>query len=213
MASILYLEKNNFVIIGTRDKVLGINLEGIVLVYFKMSGDKNCASFDPTFARLAQKDQRVTCAILDVTSNRDVVVWARQTKTPISAVPLLILYVNGRPHAKFNGAKNERSLESFITGALQPVRDVAPRQDFMRGPAHAPAPAPTMHRGANMYGGEGGGQKAWEPEIGKAPSMKGIIKGGGRGHMNMVEDEEEPMLLIPDGIVPHNTPWEAEMDN
>lgn len=217
MSSITFLTSQHFVVIGTRQKTLGINIQGNVFVFFKMYGCDNCAQFEPVFAQLSKLEGRVTCAILDVTQNRDVVIWSRSTSTPISAVPVLILYVNGRPRAKFNGTKNIPSIQAFITKALQAEPSGPPQQPFM---PHQQSPPGQQ----NMYGGGysappgshpgGGGAppgKSYMPEIGSAPSMKGIIKGYATG--NNVEEDEDARLIVPDTVIPHNTPWEAEIND
>jgi hypothetical protein len=212
--SISFLNAQNFTVVGSRQKTLGINLPGNVFVFFKMQGCDNCAQFDPIFAALSRSEGRVSCAILDITQNRDVVLWSRNTSTPITAVPVLVLYIDGRPHAKFNGTRNILSIQAFITKALQQKPVGSSQQQFM---PHQP---PSHQGQSNMYGGgyAGGGNpggatqssgKPYMPEIGTAPSMKGIIKGYAAGAN--VEDEEESRLLLPDTVIPHNAPWEAEL--
>lgn len=205
MSAIRFLTPQNFVVIGTRTKTLGINLQGNVFVFFKMQGCDSCAQFEPIFAQLSKVDGRVTCAILDITQYREVTMWSRETSTPITAVPILILYVNGRPHAKFGGTKNIPSIQGFITKALQTTPPTSGSQTpFMPQAAHPPA---------NLYGGYNGaapqyGGRSRMSEIGAAPSMKGMIKGYSNG--NNVEDEEDQKLLVPDTVTPYNTPWESE---
>lgn len=201
MANIAYLTSADFVVMGSKQKTLGINARGNVLVYFKMNRDPNCEEFDPIFSKLTYQEQRVTHAVLDVTQHREVVQTSRDTTTPITAVPVLILYMNGRPLAKFSGNKNIPSIQGFITKALQASMQTQaqPSQTFM--PQQAPSQSSR-------------GGKTYAPDIGAAPSMKGIIKGAGRGgyaNGNNVEDDDEPRLMIPDNVIPHNAPWEAEM--
>ncbi len=212
--SIPFLSSENFVVMGRQNKVLGINVPGNVLVFFKIQGDPNCTDFEPVFVQLSHKEDRVTYATLDVKQNREVIKSSRETTTAIETVPLLILYINGRPHAKFSGTKNVPSIRNFITKALQTnmSNTSAPRQQFMSGNAG----------GVPTGGGRGiqTSAKSYIPDIGTAPSMKGVIKGAGKsggstGYISgmNVEEEEEPRLLIPDSVIPHNTPWEAEFNN
>lgn len=183
-----------------------------------MQSCPNCKEFEPIFARLASTEKRVSHAVLDVSDNRDVVLSSRETNTPIAAVPVIILYVNGRPHAKFSGTKNIPSIQNFVTKALQ-VRDTGAgpqrQQQFM--PSTATKGGGKVRHHGDPHGDQHGvpGGKAWVPEIGAAPSMKGIIKGaGGRsgGYANgmNVEEDDEPRLMIPDNVIPHNSPWDAE---
>jgi hypothetical protein len=201
--SLTFLNSSNFVILGTRSKTLGINLRGNVLVLFKMAGDANCSQFEPIFVQASQQERRVSFAVLDVNQCKDVVMTSRDTTTPITAVPSLILYINGRPHAKFKGTKNLASVQNFITTALKTTPE-APTQtkQFMAPPQTA--------QPQNMYGGYQQPQNVHVPDIGKAPSMKSVLKNTGYGMGNNVEEEDEPTLLIPDAVIPWNTPWEAE---
>lgn len=212
MANIAYLNESDFVVLGQKQKTLGLSRRGNVLVFFKITNDNNCVEFEPVFAQLARKEQRVTCATLDVIQNRGVLNISRQTTTPINSVPVLILYVNGKPLAKFNGTRNLPSIQNFISNALQSAGNTAsppqPQQQFM------PRQTPT-----NVFANQGNaapppGHKSYMPDIGNAPSMKGIIKGGnggGYGIGNNVEEDDEPRLMVPDTVIPHNTPWEADM--
>jgi len=217
MSNISFLSSEDFVVMGTKQKTLGITVPGNVLVFFKMQRCPNCKEFEPVFARLSAKENRVTHAVLDVTDNRDVILSSRETNTPIAAVPVIILYINGRPHAKFSGTKNIPSIQNFITKALQAntAAVAAPRQQQFMPSTSAKSGGKVRQQGGQQQ--MPGGGKAWVPDIGAAPSMKGIIKGaGGRSGyaqgMN-VDDDEEPRLMIPDTVIPHNAPWEADFVN
>jgi len=219
MAHIMFLSPADFTIVGQKVKTLGISKMGNVLVLFKMSNDANCNQFEPIFATLATQENRVGFAVVDISPTspgREVVIWSRNTTTPINGVPMLLLYVNGVPHAKFNGARTVQSIRTFITKALEAAMSrgsptVAPpasQGQFMQTPTAASyTPMPTG-AGGNMYGGPAPrGGPHYAPEI-KSPSLKGVIKGG--VPQGGVEVEEEYKLEIPDDVVPHNTPWEAD---
>ena len=219
MTNIVKLTPNNFTMMGTASKTLGITSPASMLIFFRMQCE-NCAAFDPVFRELAKKDTRVQYGILDIDVHTQVGQWSLQTSTPIKAVPFLVLYVNGRPHAKFGGTKNVASISSFLTKALN-TQPTAPAQQFVAqtAPASRGGGAGGGGGGAgNMYGGGGGGnprqgptRKQYTPELGEAPSMKGIIKGytGGGG---VVEDEEDKMAMVPPNVIPYNQPW-AEPEN
>ena len=205
--NILGLRDEHFVLHGQRKKLLSLNLRGNVLVCFKMTGDANCKSFDPIFAQLSRAENRVQLAVLDVKANPGVVKKSRESNTPISAVPALILYVEGRAHAKFNGARNLKSLQGFIGQALAGGGGAAPqapqKQTFM-------PQAQNYGQNNNNYAQPQQNAHSWKPEIGKPPNLKGVIKGaGGYAVGNNVEEEDEMRLMIPDQVVPHNTPWET----
>lgn len=202
----LNLNSDNFVVLGTRTKTLGINVSGNVLVFFKMNTCPNCAAFEPIFVSLSHQENRVTHAVIDVGQYRDVAMTSKNTSTPITAVPCLILYIDGRPHSRIPGAKNVNAVRDFITKSLQ-AKPKAAQQQFM----------PTQNYGGNSavkMQQVPSSSKSYVPDIGNAPSMKGIIKGtrGGYSGGNNIEDEDEPRLQIPDDVTPYNCPWNADLN-
>ena len=228
---ITFLKSSNFQLMGPQHKLLGINLQGAVLVFFKMSSCETCAAFEPVFVELSRVDRRISYGVIDVEKYTDVTVWSRNSNTPINGVPVLILYLNGTPKAKFTGNKNIASLRNFITNALappsgEPEEFQQPRQAGRGGPPRAGGsppsrgPPPPGGRGSNMYSDPDGDyegnwnqqRKPFMPEIGRAPSLKGVLKNGppaGYSVNGSVEDDDEPLLIRPDTITPWNTPWEA----
>lgn len=226
------MNTKNFVILGTQNKSLGINIQGPVLVFFKMQTSDPSNEFEPIFTKLAGIDNRVSYGILDVVLNKDVIIWSRSTSTPIQVVPVLILYINGRPFAKFSGTKNIPSLQSFITQALQTIpagnNQQKPfmqnmGQSNMYGPSSSGAPSDPRYSMANQGQYPGGppshpnpGQPKNMPNLGTAPSMKGVLKGNGStpGYTSgggYVEDDDDSRLMVPDTVTPWNAPWEADL--
>ncbi len=198
MSEIVFLRTDNFVFMGSDKKTLGINIPGLVLVFFKMNGDQNCNAFEPVFANLTRVERRISYGILDASSNKSLIQQSRNTTTPITAVPQLYLYVNGAPHSRFTGTKNVESLRSFINKALSLLEQ--PPQTNIYGSG----PRPTSQT-----------PKTYQPEV-RPPSLKGVLKGGapansGIGLPGFVEDDSKQKLLVPDTVVPWNTPWDAEL--
>lgn len=206
MSNLVYLNSNNFEIIGVKNKALGLRrIQEPMLVFFKMTGCDNCKKFEPIFISLTKTDNRISYGILNVSDSKDVVMWSRQTTTPITAVPTLIMYLGGQPYARYNGTTNIPSLRNFITETLK--SGIQQR-------------APPMPQGGGMYDSVGGpanyspqnnqqNKKTFMPEMGSAPSMKGAIK----GYASTMEEDEDNRLRIPNTVTPWNTPWEAEINN
>ena len=203
----LNLNSDNFIVLGTRTKTLGITVPGNVLVFFKMSTCPNCAAFEPIFVNLSHQENRVTHAVIDVGQYRDVALTSKTTSTPITAVPCLILYIGGRPHSRTPGAKNINAVRDFITKSLQATPKTTQPQ-FMPNQNYGAGPAVKVQQTPGSSG------KSYVPDIGKAPSLKGIIKGGRGGYSGggNIDEEDEPRLMIPDDIVPYNVPWIGDMD-
>lgn len=227
--SVHQLSAQNFQVVGRQQKTLNINLPGRILVFFKMAGCPGCAAFEPIFYQLAGEERRVNYALIDLTDSRSVVEMSRSTSTPIQTVPFIMLYVDGNPFAKYTGKKNTPALKSFIGKALASFPSTASSQGgFMpqqppaanpgmygSGGYHHPAMAP--QRGQSGFSQQPGPQqsqqgKVYMPEIGKTPSLQGIVKGDGTSqyaYLNDLDEEDEEKLRLPGQVTPHNVPWES----
>lgn len=224
---------------GRNGKVLKLNMPGNVLVFFKTLQCPGCSELEPHFSALASKDHRVSYCIMDVGDYRDVILWARDTSTPIQSVPMLLLYCNQFPKAKYTGAKNLPSLQSFLTKALQtstvspgPVSQTAamtplasPTQ-FMPQPQALPQMGPGMSGYALPPGGNmPPGGRVYQPDFaaGGGPTVNPRGRAGANPQnvaipsamqfngVGGVEDDDDSNLLTPSTVIPHNTPWEIEM--
>jgi len=201
--SIHQLTSQHFTIVGRQRKALSLQMGGAVLVFFKMQSCQGCAAFEPIFNQLAAEDRRVGYAVIDIGVYRDVVGMSRQTTTPIQTVPTIILYIEGRPHAKPK-KKDIMSLRSFLSGALSK----APPQ--AAAAASRPSQQPFMPN--QQYPQPQ--QKYYQPEMdGRMPSMKGV-RGGGNGQsmyaqLNQADEDDDMKMLIPEQITPHNKPWDS----
>jgi thiol-disulfide isomerase/thioredoxin len=224
--SIVQLYPGNFKLVGRQRKTMNITIPGNVLVLYVMQNCPGCKAVDPIFRQLANTEPRVKYAICDLTNAREIITMSHQTKTQIQKVPCLILYVNGRPHARFKGDKNIPALRSFCSNALA----AAPRQqqqEFVQqgniyggggnqGYSQQPpvAQIPSQYRQPNQgQQGQQGKDKFWMPELGKTPTMTGALRGGGGtqyAYLGTVDDEDEEKLLVPDQVIPHNEPWMSQ---
>ena len=169
----------------------------------------------------------VNYATCDISVNRQVPQMSRQTNHPIKAVPWIFFYSGGFPVACFKGKKNIPSLQAFINKALQEAENrrqrtqntfVPPNQgagNMYSGGQYSRAPSQGHPQGGRPQGGrpQGPPPKYWKPEIGKAPSITGIVKGGGNTQYsylgNQVQEEDEEKALVPEDITPHNKPWDS----
>lgn len=237
MVSIL-TSQNFSVMAGKNSKVLKISVPGNVLVFFKSTVCPGCNEVEPIFMALAAKDHRVSYCIVNLDDYRDLILMARETSTPIQAVPMLMLYCNQFPKAKFTGAKNLVSIQSFLTKALQstvassngPVSQTAamtpmstPTQ-FMQPQGNLPPQVGPGMSGYYMPNGAAAPPqgRVYQPDFasGGGPSIN-MPRGQSRGvnqlqhsmnaaQLGGVEDEDDSNLLMPGTVIPHNTPWEVD---
>ena len=59
--------------------------------------------------------------VVNVSTSKKLVDMTRQTTSPITYVPLLILYVNGRPYMKYDGEKSDTAIRNFIVDVSKTI--------------------------------------------------------------------------------------------
>ncbi len=237
--AIQLLYGQDFQQIGRQTKTMAIKIPDPMLVLFKMVDCPNCKVVEPIFVQLSKEKDvpRIRYGIADVGQQKDIVAISRGTTTPLQAVPTLILYANGRPLAKFNGAKNLVSLKKFIATALSAASQDHPGGG---GGGHPPSQQfmPAAPQGG-MYGNDGyhsGPPPGYQPEFPQqgrhpqAPQQRqqpGGRGGGGqakympeingsalpnKSNVNYsfldVEEEDDHRLSLPGDVIPYNAPWE-----
>lgn len=182
--------------------VMTINRRGYTLVFFKMTNCAGCDAFAPVFSELSVTAPGIDHFVsANVSAYRNIVSMSRNTKTPIQTVPLIILYIDGEPYAKYTGKRTLPDVLSFITKNVK-----AKSHGFMQNPAHlAQAPPQPQQRG--MYG-----QSQYNHPV-MHPDMQGVRQPSRPqqqyAHMGEPEDEDEEKLLVPNQVTPHNVPWEG----
>lgn len=179
---------------------LNILVPGTCLVLFKTRDCQICKQVEPNFFRLAQQDRRVDVyAICDLTDDgeKDIARMSMKTASPITTVPLIIIYSDGTPIARQAGRKTIEEMGAFVSRALEEIRAKAttPLQLQRSGPQ---PPAAVAQMAKNR-----------QPEFGTVPQVQ---QRGGRssaGYMVFGGGEsDEQKLKIPD-VTPHNAPWTA----
>ncbi len=122
MTSVLFLGSQDFFVSENSNgrKVLCNNLKGISLVMFHadVTQCEYCEEALPEFKKMPYKIPGIKFATVNINKNRDIVYMASQTVLPIKVVPLIILYVNGRPSLKYDGEKTATDITAFLDEIL-----------------------------------------------------------------------------------------------
>lgn len=103
-----------FIADGKRGKILCNKVKGICLVMFFSPGCGYCKHFLPSFANLSKSLNGCLFGIVNVNNNRQVVAMSRNTIIPITYVPYIILYVDGKPFMRYDGPKDENEIKRFV---------------------------------------------------------------------------------------------------
>lgn len=124
MSGLLFLNSEDFTISkGTKGNILCTAIPGFSLVLFYSNQCPHCAKLLPTFKRLPGTIGGCQFGMLNVSSNKMCVKMSKNTIVPIQYVPLIILYVNGRPFMKYSGEHEENDIKRFILEVAEKINN------------------------------------------------------------------------------------------
>lgn len=123
MNSLIFLGEKDFTIQqGKKGNILCNNLSGVSLVLFFSKQCVHCGAVFPIFKELSQSMGGCQFALLNVSTYYSVAQMSQKTISPITHVPFIVLYVNGRPFMKYNGAKTYKDISNFVTEVLSRIQ-------------------------------------------------------------------------------------------
>lgn len=123
--SLLFLNTDDFSIKqGKNGKIMCTRLTGFSFLLFYSNGCKHCKSLIPIFKELPKQIHGCQFGMVNVTSHesRGCIELSRQTICQIDYVPLLIIYIHGRPFMTYKGAANTQEIQEFIIKVADSVR-------------------------------------------------------------------------------------------
>ena len=124
--SIVYLTPNDFYVTQSND--LAHKIPKFSLVFFSSANCVYCKDVLPAFASVSSIIKGCTFAIMDVDQGgMRIVKISERTKTPLTYVPFVVMYVNGVPIAVFdpdeeNPSANFNLLKNFIISNANAIR-------------------------------------------------------------------------------------------
>lgn len=203
------ITSNNFQLIG---KSLQINIPDNIMVMFKQQGCVGCNAAEPAFSQLANSNRRVSYGVIDLTNDKQIISWSRGSTTPIEKVPMFVLYVQGRPHAKFKGtSKTLETLDNFLMGALSTVQQ---QQVVYTTPPNINN-QPSQFVNPNLYGGH----NHIEPQLPPQQQSRNDSRNSGPGMpsvhpsmQNQCAEDDEDCLMKLSGIYAKNMPWDVAIN-
>ena len=171
--------------------------KGLTLVLFKSTTCPGCKKFEPDFVNLYHKYKMngINFATLDVNENPNVAKMSHATELPIIKIPTLILFKDGNVFIHYTGKKNENSVNSFLTKVLYQLSKnsqqlYSSQQKRPTKQGNMPEFNPSQQMDQHRY---------YEPKL----EVPGGVKQNYQD--NTFEDDD---FNVPEGITPHNKPWE-----
>jgi len=115
MSGLLFLQAGDFSIqSGTKGDILCNSIRGISLILFYSTKCEHCQALIPIFKRLPGTIGGCQFGMINVTMEKDIVRMSSNTISPIKYVPLIILFVNGKPFIRYDGPHDENEIRKFL---------------------------------------------------------------------------------------------------
>lgn len=123
MNGLLFLTNEDFQLLnGQKGQILCTPIKGFSLILFYSTQCKHCQSLIPLFKQLPGTVSGCQFGMLNVSSNKQVVLMSRNTISPITVVPYIVLYVNGKPYMRYNGPHDIKEISRFIIEVAQSIQ-------------------------------------------------------------------------------------------
>lgn len=123
MSGLLFLTTADFNIQrGVKGHIMCTNIQGFSLILFYSTECQHCQSLIPIFKRLPGSVGGCQFGMINVSQNKQCVIMSRNTIASINVVPYIVLYINGKPHMRYNGPYVSEEIGRFIVEVARKVQ-------------------------------------------------------------------------------------------
>jgi thiol-disulfide isomerase/thioredoxin len=124
MSGLLFLSDEDFSISkGTKGNIMCHSIPGFSLILFYSTQCHHCQTLIPVFKKLPGTIGGCQFGMINVSKNKQCVRMSKNTIAPITYVPYVVLYINGRPFMKYQGPHDEREIGRFVYEVSQKVKN------------------------------------------------------------------------------------------
>lgn len=115
MNGLMFLSSEDFSIEkGTRGNILCHSIYGYSLILFYSNSCTHCANLIPIFKQLPGTINGCQFGMINIGINRTCLEMSKNTIAPITYVPYIVLYVDGRPFMAYKGPYDINEIKRFI---------------------------------------------------------------------------------------------------
>lgn len=128
MNGILFLRNEDFQLKqGDQGLLLSLNIDykGLVLILFYSKECPHCDNLINKFKQLPNLLNGCLFAMVNINMNMSIVERSQNTVAPITFVPDVILYVNGNPYIRYDGAHDIEAIKTFLHEVYQKIQKTA----------------------------------------------------------------------------------------
>lgn len=124
MSALLFLSSEDFSISkGSKGNILCTGIPGFSLILFYSTQCQHCQTLIPIFKKLPGSIGGCQFGMINVSSNKQCVRLSRDTVAPISYVPYVVLYIQGKPFMKYNGPHDAGEIRRFVMEVAAKVQN------------------------------------------------------------------------------------------
>ena len=128
MSTLLFLQSDDFSVQkGMKGDILCHTIKGYSIVLFYSTQCVHCHSLIPVFKQLPGTIANCQFAMINVSMQKNVILMSRTTIAPITVVPYIMFYVNGKPYSKYPGKHDPNEIKRFI---MEISRSLQGKQKF-----------------------------------------------------------------------------------
>jgi len=120
MSGLLFLCNDDFQLAkGSKGNILCSSIPGYSLILFYSPQCKYCQTILPVFRSLPGSIGGCQFGMVNVSINKQCIRMSKDTIAPITYVPYIVLYINGRPFMKYQGPPTADEMKRFILEVAQ----------------------------------------------------------------------------------------------
>jgi hypothetical protein len=120
MSGLLFLGNDDFTLMkGTKGNILCSSIPGYSLILFYSTQCPHCQKLIPIFKKLPGSIGGCQFGMINVSTNKNCIRLSNDTIAPITYVPYIVLYINGRPFMRYLGPHDANELKKFIIEVAQ----------------------------------------------------------------------------------------------
>lgn len=128
MSGLLFLSTEDFFTTkGVKGEILCHSIKGFSLILFYSTKCKHCQNLIPIFKKLPGSIGGCQFGMVNVSNNKRLIAMAKGTIAPITFVPYILMYIDGKPFMRYNGPQDINELRRFV---LEVAKNVQNKQSF-----------------------------------------------------------------------------------
>lgn len=154
MSGLLFLSSEDFQITkGTKGDILCHSIPGFALILFYSTQCAHCKTLIPIFKKLPGTIGGCQFGMINVSSNKKAVMMSQNTIAPITYVPYIVLYINGKPFMRYNGPHDSGEIRRFVIEVANKVQNKQQfSNDKVKQPKEAGRGIPEYSIGKPLHG-------------------------------------------------------------